>query len=303
MSGNIATASAAVADFTSQRDRAKGMGVLGAAFGLGFILGPAIGAFSSRLNLLEPFPSWERFGVNPFSVAALVAGLLSVVNVLWVATRFQETLTPQNRERARQGRRPINPLVLFRPLGIAGVHRTNLVYFLFIAAFSGLEFTLTFFAKERFAYTHETMWTIFVYVGVLIALVQGGIVRRVAPRFGERRVAAFGLLTLVPAFVLITFSADKTMLFAGLGVMAVGSALATPCLTALTSLYTPEDRQGSVLGIFRSLGALARAVGPIAFGVVYWKFGANVAYLAGAALLVLPFLIALGLPEPRRDEG
>lgn len=302
-SGNIATATAAVADCTPARDRAKGMGFIGAAFGLGFILGPAIGALSVRLDLSEVFPSWTGFGVNPFSSPALVAFLLSLLNILWVYLRFEETLAPENRTTTVRTRRPINPLVLFHRFGIPGVNQTNLAYFLYITGFAGLEFTLTFFAKEGFGYTAESMWSIFVFVGVIIVIVQGGVVRRVAPRFGERRVSTFGLFLLLPSFVIIAYSPpEKWLLFLGLGIMSVGSALATPCLTSLVSLYAPADRQGSMLGIFRSLGALGRALGPIVFAGIYWKFGEVNAYLAGATLLVVPVALALVLPAPPENE-
>lgn len=301
MSGNIATASAAVADSTTGKDRAKGMGFIGMAFGFGFILGPAIGAITSSVNLLENSPDLESMGVNPFSMPALVAFVLSAINLLWVATRFQETLSEENRGAAAHARRPINPLVLFSKIDLAGVSRSNFIYFVYIAAFSGIEFTLTFFATDYFGYTHESLWVIFVYVGLIIAIVQGGVVRRMAPRIGEKKVSTVGLLLLVPSFLIICFSPEsKFMLFLGLGIMAVGSALATPCLTALVSLYTPEDRQGSVLGIFRSLGALGRAVGPVLFCIIYWKFGPTVSYVAAAVLLLGPIVSTRVLPTPEK---
>ena len=309
MSGNIATASAAVADATSAKDRAKGMGIIGAAFGLGFIFGPAIGATMSRINLLESWPSLESMGVNPFSTPALVAFVLAAINLLWVVTRFRETLTEENRGKATHARRPINPLVLFRKIDVTGVSRANFVYFIYIAAFSGIEFTLTFFATDRFGYNHESLWIIFVYVGIIIALIQGGVVRKLAPRMGEKKVSIIGLALLVPAFLIICFSPivfaapSKLLLFLGLGLMAVGSALVTPCLTSLVSLYTPEDRQGNILGIFRSLGALGRAVGPIFFCILYWRFGATVSYVAAAALVLWPFLATRALPAPRKNEA
>ncbi len=303
MSGNIATASAAVADFTSEKDRAKGMGVIGAAFGLGFILGPAIGSFSSRVDLTEHLPSWESFGLNPFSMCALIAMGLSLINLIWVSTRFKETLSEEAKGKASHARRPINPLVLFKKIDIPGVSKANLAYFFFIVAFSGIEFTITFFAKDKFGYSHHNMWVLFVYIGFIIALVQGGVVRRLAPKMGEKRLASTGLMLLIPAFLIISFSyPSKFMLYLGLGIMAVGSALATPCLTALTSLYTPADRQGSTLGIFRSLGALGRAFGPVVFAAVYWKFGQMTSYIAGSTLLLLPVLLALGLPQPEKKD-
>ncbi len=304
MSGNIATASAAVADSTSRESRAKGMGIIGAAFGLGFIAGPALGSFFARWNLAERFPAWTGYGVNPFSAPALAAFGLSVLNLLWVYFRFDETLSPESRGRAREGQRSINPLVLFRPAGLPGVNATNLAYFIFIAAFSGIEFTLTFFAKDNFGYSKGEMWKIFVFVGILLALVQGGLVRRLAPRFGERNLTLAGLLILVPAFFLTGGSSSwQGWFYLGLTFMAVGTGLSITCLTSLVSLYTPVDRQGAVLGIFRSLGSLARASGPLLFCALYWKFGQLWPYVCAGVLMLLPAGIASRLEQPQKSEG
>ncbi|MBI4586544.1 MAG: MFS transporter [Planctomycetes bacterium] len=304
MSGNIATASAAVADSTSRESRAKGMGIIGAAFGLGFIAGPALGSFFARWNLAERLPDWTGYGVNPFSAPALAAFFLSVLNLLWVYLRFDETLSLENRDRARESQRSINPLVLFRPANLPGVSATNMAYFIFIVAFSGIEFTLTFFAKDNFGYTAERdMWKIFVYVGVLLALIQGGLVRRLAPRFGERNLSLAGLLFLVPAFFLIGASPpSQGWFYLGLTFMAVGCGLSITCLTSLVSLYTPVDRQGAVLGVFRSLGSLARASGPLLFCILYWKFGQLWPYVCAGVLMLLPGGIASRLEQPRKGE-
>ena len=303
MSGNISTANAAVADSTSRADRAKGMGVIGAAFGLGFIFGPAIGGLTAQVNFLESYPDLQAYGVNPFSAPALAAFLLAVLNVLWVATRFEETTTPEQRAKAKGLRRPLHPLMLVGKVDVAGVTRANWTYFLFLLAFAGVEFTLTFFAFDSFNYKTTDIAILFVVAGLVIALVQGGIVRRVAPRFGEKNVALAGLVTLVPGFFLIGFSPpSQVRLYAGLVFLSVGSALAIPCLTSLVSLYTPADRQGAVLGVFRSLGALSRAVGPILFCAIYWKLGKIWPYVSGAALLALPIALAVTLPQPAKEK-
>jgi len=299
MGGNIAVASAAIADVTDEKSRAKGMGVIGAAFGLGFILGPAIGGALSYVDLSGVgIP-----GLNPFSAAALGAGLLSLWNLVWVARCFDESLPVEKRGAGAGSRRPINPFVLFRSFEFPGVTRTNIAYFVFLVAFAGMEFTLTFLAHDRFDYGRSDMVLMFVWIGFLIALVQGGIVRRVAPRFGETRVAIVGLALIVPGLVLTGMSTGQPVFYLGLTLLAVGSALATACLTALVSLYAPGDRQGEVLGVFRSLGALARAVGPILACAAYWKLGAASPYYASAALMVVPILLALGLPPARRVES
>ncbi|MEE3200200.1 MAG: MFS transporter, partial [Planctomycetota bacterium] len=155
MGGNISVATAAMADSTDEKNRAKGMGMIGMAFGLGFILGPAIGALLSGFRLDEKLPG---MGFNPFSAAAAGAFLLSLWNLSWVMRSFKESLPDQERGKAHQAGRPISPLKLVRGFDIPGVSRTNLVYFIFLVAFAGMEFTLTFLAKDRFKYdSHDMM--------------------------------------------------------------------------------------------------------------------------------------------------
>ena len=300
MGGNISVATAAMADSTDEKNRAKGMGMIGMAFGLGFILGPAIGALLSGFRLDEKLPG---MGFNPFSAAAAGAFLLSLWNLSWVRRSFKESLTEENRGKAHQAGRPISPLKLFRGFDIPGVSRTNLVYFIFLVAFAGMEFTLTFLAKDRFDYKSTDMMWIFIFVGLIIALVQGGVVRRMAPKMGEKKVSLYGLVLLVPGLLVTGIAGSEGLFYLGLALLAVGSALATPCLTALASLYAPADRQGEVLGTFRSLGALSRAVGPVLACAAYWKLGSEWPYYGATAMVILPILLALGLPAvPKREN-
>lgn len=306
MSGNIAVATAAVADATDEGSRAKGMGLIGAAFGLGFILGPAIGALLSGVDLttgaLGALP-----GVNPYSAAAASAFLLSAWNLVWVWRRFQETLPVEERGKAkRRTYRPINPLTLFHRTDLPAVNKVNVIYFVFLVAFAGMEFTLAFLGRDRFDYGPRRIGLMFVYTGFLVAIVQGGVVRRLVPRFGEKRVVVAGLVAVVPGLVLTGLCTTELPFYVGLGFLAAGSALAMPSLTAIVSLCTPAHRQGEILGIFRSLGALSRAVAPIAASAVYWKFGREWPYLGGIPLLLVSILFALGLPSAThktREQG
>lgn len=298
MAGNIATASAVVADVTSAKDRSKGMGLLGAGIGLGFIFGPAIGGMTAHIDLTDAWQGARAWGVNPFSAAALAAFVLSVVNVTWAAARLPETLAPELRGRGAH-KRSANPLVLFgRDAAGARVARVNLIYFLAFAAFGAAEFTLVFLAVERFGYTPRDNAWMFVFVGLTIALVQGGAIRRLAPRYGDRRLAIAGQVLILPSFVLIGLAQGSGALYLGLFLMAVGSALIVPSLSALVSRYAPPERQGLALGSFRSVGSLARALGPFAGGLLYWRLGSASPYLAAAVVVLLPAWLSLGLAEP-----
>jgi MFS family permease len=190
---------------------------------------------------------------------------------------------------------------LLIPSKIPGVNRTNVLYFVFIAAFAGMEFTLTFLAKDRFGYSAAQNGMLFLFIGFVIALVQGGVVRRLAPKYGEKRLVIAGLLLVLPGLIVVGRCQSVGLLYAGLFLLAFGSSLVTPCLTSLVSLYSPEDRQGESLGVFRSVGSLARAFAPILGAVLYWKFGSEWPYFTSAAVLVLPLLLTFGLPLPAKD--
>lgn len=298
MAGNLSVATASIADVTDAKNRAKGMGLLGAAFGVGFIFGPALGGLLSTLRIDEWMNLW---GLNPFSASAFGAFVLALVNWVWVLRRFDETLPPERRG-SEQTQRTFNVIALFKPLPFRGVSHTNLVYFSFILAFSGMEFTLTFLAHDRFDYSPLENTLLFLFTGFIVAFVQGGLVRRLAPRFGEQRLALLGLALLMPGLATIGLAPNEALLYTGLGVLAVGSAFTNPSLSALVSLYTPESHQGQALGIFRSLGALARAVGPLIAAALYWQLGSVAPYVGGAVWMLLPFLLGLKLPAlPARN--
>lgn len=169
MSGNMSVASAVVADVTDEKNRSKGMAFIGIAFALGFILGPALGGIFSMIDLTQVFPSLANIGVNPFSMAALVAAVLTFVNLIFVVRKFKETLPVEKRGKA-PAHRSSNPLKILKPLPYPKVNITNYSYFLFITAFAGMEFTLTFLAVERLSYTSMDNAYMFIFIGFIIAL-------------------------------------------------------------------------------------------------------------------------------------
>lgn len=299
MGGNISTATAVIADVTQKENRSKGMAFIGIAFAFGFIFGPAMGGLLSMVDLTTIYPSLIQYGVNPFSMPALVAFVLSCFNVLWLITKFKETLPKEKRGKGAKDRSN-NPLVLFRPLPYEGINLTIFGHFLFLMAFSGMEFTLTFLAVERLGYSSMDNAYMFIFIGFIIALVQGGYVRRKANQVGERKMAFQGLIMLIPGLVCIGYTQTTWLLYIGLFFLAAGSSLVIPCLTSLVSLYTPSEYQGKSVGIFRSLGALARVFGPLIACIIYWKMGGAYPYYLGAAFLIIPIIMVKMLPEPRK---
>ncbi len=298
MAGNISTATAVVSDITDESNRAKGMAVIGIAFALGFVIGPALGGILSLIDLTKLYPSLSEYGVNPFSVPALLAFLLSLWNLVWVQLQFRETLSKDNQKLVKDSHtRSANPLKIFRPLPYVGVNIVNYGHFLFLMAFSGMEFTLTFLAHERLQFTSLQNAYLFIYIGFILVFIQGGVVRRSAHKVGEKKMAIMGLCSLIPGLLIISQAYSQWMLYLGLFFLALGSGMAIPCLTTLVTLYTPKHEQGRSVGIFRSLGALSRVLGPLFAALLYYKFGAAVPYIVGAVFMVLPVILIQRLPK------
>lgn len=295
MSGNISTATAAVADVTTPRNRPRGMAIVGVAFALGFIIGPALGGFSTAIDITKTWPALTAYGVNPFSVPAGIAFALAITNLLSVALRFPETLLPAAR-RHTQTARTANPFRLFHAGQYPGVNAANLAYFIFLSSFSGMEFSLTFLAFDRFGYGPRQNAYMLLFVGFMLAATQGSYVRRYADRVGLRRMARHGLLLTMPGLILAGWAQSVPWLYAGLLFMSIGSAQVIPCMTSLVSAYAPPAEQGRILGVFRSLGALARATGPAVACVLYWRLGSGVAYYLGAGVLLVPAALVSLLP-------
>ena len=296
-SGNLSVATAAVADVTSREDRSKAMGLVGAAFGLGLVTGPTLGAITAHVNLLTYYPSLEQFGINPFSVPALVAFALCLVNLVWIATRFPETLTPATRSEAREPRLR-NPLSAIFGLKDPAVRRANLVAFVFSVAFVAMESALTFLATKRFGYTVRENGMLLGFLGLCAIVTQGYIVRKLLKVADEIRVLTFGLAFTAVGLLVIAYAGQPWMLYVGLAALALGSGLVNPSTSGLISLYAGAEEQGRVLGIFRSLSSLARAITPVLAGIAFWRFGSASVFVGGAVLSVVALTIGIGLPRP-----
>lgn len=296
-SGNLSVATAAVADVTTRAERSKAMGLVGAAFGLGLVTGPTLGALTVHVNLAESFPGLVKFGINPFSMPALIALGLSLVNLVWITARFSETLSPTTRAEAREPRLR-NPITAILGLENPAVRRTNLVAFIFSIAFVGMEMALTFLATQRFGYTARENGFLLGFLGLCAIVTQGYIVRKLLKTQDEIRVLTLGLIVSVAGFLTIGYAVAPWMLYVGVGLLALGSGLVNPSTTGLISLYAGQEEQGRVLGIFRSLSALARAFTPVLAGVAFWRFGATSVFAAAAVLAAVALVYGAKLPKP-----
>lgn len=286
MAGNIAAAFAYVADVTTPDNRARGMGLIGAAFGLGFIAGPAIGGI-----LAGPDP------INAdYQTPAFVAAGLSIAALALAAARLKESLAPEMRARALAKR---SRWIEFRDvLGRPKLGLLIALSFLATFVFAGMETTFAMWSRRQFGWGPEQNGYLFASVGFLAAAIQGGLVGRLAGTFGEARLITHGAASLAAGMVLLPFSDSLIVLAASMILMVYGFSIINPSLNSLISLQVGKDEQGSVFGVGRSATTLARVVGPIWAGFLFATLGKDWPYFGGA--LVMAAVVILSLRILRR---
>ena len=308
MAGNIAVASAAAADITDEKERTKGMAVVGIAIGLGFVFGPVIGGLASSVQFAHG-PVAGSFGLNPFSVPAAIAASLALLNFLLVVKFFPETLAPERRASADAKRPSVFDLATVRSSAVRRTSFANLVY---QVAFTGMENTIVFLTFALFLYNPRDNAWLFLFNGACMIFAQG-LARQLVKRLGQRKVIMLGMLIASVAFVwvaLIPTPKDGMLspawaepsFYAGLGLISFATGLILPSVSALVSLYSDASEQGRNLGILRSAGSLARVIGPVTAALLYFHFGSHFWVYLGGALLMLPAIwIVRGLPDPTSE--
>lgn len=262
--GNISTAQAYIADVTTEENRAKGMGLIGAAFGLGFIFGPAIGGILSRWGIHVPF---------------LFAGVLALANATLLYFVLPETVKPGSPVRASAATARWSQLG--RALRQSRLALVLAVYFLFVTAFSIMTSSFGLFTLYRFGFdAHDAGW-LFAFVGVIGAVVQGGLIGRLAKAFGEPPLVIAGAFLFAASLALIPLTGPQTgtVTLLALGVLfALGNGLGTPALTSLASKSAGAGEQGGVLGVTQSVASLARVVGPLISAALIYSAVATIGY-------------------------
>jgi len=287
---NIAVAQAYIADVTPPERRARGMGIIGIAFGLGFILGPAVGGELSR------FPVLGRTGTLP----SFVAAALSAVNLLLALRTLPESLPPDARGKHVRRAVPLDLRAARAAAHTPGIGAAVAVNFLMILWFAGMEQTFRLFTADRFGLSDAGTGRIFTVVGITGAIVQGGVVGRLAKRFGESPLIRAGLLVQAVAFALLGASPSfgssaKLVLYLSAMLISAGSGIANPSLSAYASRRAGREAQGLTLGTLQSAAALARATGPALGGLLYASIAPSAPYYAGA----LGFVVAAALAFAR----
>lgn len=274
------TANAYMADISDAKDRAANFGLVGAAFGVGFVLGPLIGGLLAEYGTRAPF---------------YAAAALATANAIFGYFVLKETVTDAIR-RPFEWRRA-NPLGTFRQLGrLPGIAPLLWVFFFYQVAFMVYPAVWSFFGKERFDWDPSTIGLSLALFGIMLAIVQGGLIRPVMRLLGERGTVVYGHLFDIGAFLALAFVTSGTVALI-LTPLAAFAAVITPALQGIMSRTVGQDAQGELQGALTSVSALAMIVSPMVMTGVFAAFTAPDApmYLPGAPFLLSGLLIAIGL--------
>ena len=285
MAGNISAAFAYMADITGPENRAKGMGLIGAAFGLGFMIGPAIGG-----TLAGADPTTADFALPSFVAAGMSAIALVLTLIL-----LKESFTAEKRA-AYTAPNHRNALVGF----IDGIKRPDigkllLLSFLATFVFAGMEATFAMWSERRFEWGPLQNGYLFAAVGLVSVTVQGGLMGRLARRFGEQRLITAGAFFFTLGLVGAPLSGSVGFMVLSMGLLALGFTLFNPALNSLMSLNAAPHEQGAVMGIARSATILGRVVGPAWAGMIFDVLGKDWPFFAGAIVMCAVVFMAARL--------
>ena len=285
---NISTAQAYIADSTQPEDRAKGMGLIGAAYGLGFTVGPAIGGILSQYG---------------YAIPAFFASALALANFCAAWWLLPESRNPS--EGTHRTERGLNWQRLRTGLQHPELGVFLILFFISTFAFANLEATFALMTARKFGFDARANGYLFAYIGVLITVVQGGLTGRLAKRFGERRLISAGLFCMIFGLGLLPYSLGLKSLLLVLVVLIGGHGSTNPSISSLISQSASTEDQGSILGVAQSLASLARILGPIWGGFTFDAFGFQYPYLTGSLFMTVAFGLSLlaaksklSVPEP-----
>lgn len=288
---NFGAAQAYIADITTTENRAKGMGLFGAAFGLGFIVGPALG------GLLSPFG---------YMVPGLVAASLSILNFVFAWWFLPESQQTEVRERNRQ--KPFRWFAVHRPFieffklkqSAKPLYFLIVIVWVVITGHAMFEGTFALILESVLNYTAREFGLVFTVIGLVTAIVQGGLIGPLTQRVGNKRLIITGLWFTMISLLLLSLIGPGTewILYAGIIAYSFGLALFSPSMNGLISGMTSQDDQGKILGLSQGFGSLGRIVGPVTGGLAFTAGPPGVPLWAGATLMGLALLLLWKNSEP-----
>jgi DHA1 family tetracycline resistance protein-like MFS transporter len=275
---NIGSAQAVVSDVTAPEERAKGMGLIGAAIGLGFVIGPALGGLLALRGATVPF--WVAAGI-------------ALLNAALVLLFLPETRGAQKRSAEETYRRNILFSGWHRVMHYPSVFLLVVVNLLYTVAFTSMETVFPLFTQQVFGWGASQNGYVFTYIGSIIVIMQGGLVGWLVKRWKEQGVLLTGLVLMVIGFVFLAFSTQLALLLLTLGILSVGDGAVTPTVSTLLSFACPAEVQGEMLGLAQGVAGLGRIVGPLIAGSIYTFGGPTMPFLVGSGLLAIAVIVVL----------
>jgi MFS family permease len=272
---SVAVAQGAVIDIAPPEQRARLIGLLGAAFGVGFVVGPALGGLAALGGPHVPF---------------YVAGAIAGVNAIAAYIRLPETKSQHVviQEKPSSRGSALTP----------SLRRMAIVLFIGTVSFAGFEATFSLFGQDRFDLTEGSNALLFLFVGVIMVAVQGAFIGPLTDRLGSRLLMRIGLVGISVGFIGMAYTYSWAPLFVVLFLVAVGQGFFGPSAGALVAELAPEDKRGEALGFQQSAGALGRVIGPVLGGVLFDAAGTGAPYLFGAALMMIALAAVWSLTKP-----
>jgi DHA1 family tetracycline resistance protein-like MFS transporter len=288
MAGNIAAAFAYVTDITDEKTRGGGMGMVSAALGLGFMLGPAIGGYLAG-NDME---------TANFLLPALAATIASIVAMLGAIFILPESLAPADRKPLFGGSSAADkprPSLKSRPVLL----RLLVITFLFFISMAMMESIYPLWVYELFASGPTEIGKMFMLMGAITVVVQGFLIGKLAPIFGEKALVIFATSVFCASMLGFAMATELWQVYLALAVFAVGAGFINPGLSSLVSMTAAADERGAVMGWFQSASALGRMVGPAMAGPLYAQVAFGAPYMAGAIIMVPVVVLLVLVPKPK----
>jgi MFS family permease len=276
--GNISTAQAYITDITPPKDRSKNFGLIGALFGAGFVIGPALGGLLSYISLQAP---------------AFAAGGLSLLACLFGFFMIPETLPPERRAKKLSIHELFNPLAqLWRYAKNRAIMPIFIARFMLMFAMMTMRSNFLVYARDHLGLGPHQVGYFYAFLGFLIVMVQGGVVRRLAPKWGDKLMTLVGFISMIIGFSGMAFEPNVygvafCMLFIG-----CGHGLSFPTLTSMASQAVGDHEQGGVLGAQQSVNSLAMIIAPFIAGLAFDHISMGAPYLIAAGLLLIAVYIA-----------
>ena len=275
MAGNISTAQAYIADITDKNNRAKAMGLFGAAFGIGFILGPAIGGVLAGSDPKNPNVFLPPIAAASLSFIALVLALF---------------LLKDNRNMIKNNKNK-RILSLIEAIKIPNLRQLILLSFIVTLVFASMESTFSLWSERTFNWGAEQNGYIFAIAGICGVLVQGFLISPLVKRFGEAFLCITGIIFISIGMLSVAISYFNYHAYISMSLIAFGLGFFLPTISTLIVNIVSEDRRGWVLGVNQSVSSLSRIIGPAIAGFLFEFYGKNSPYLFGSIILILFLLI------------